>query len=44
MLLAIAVTYFATLPVTDHRPSPSGSNTKPRRGLHASSVITVAPA
>ena len=42
MLLATAVTYFATLPVTDHRPSPVGSNTTPSRGLHASSVMTVA--
>src|SRR5687768_13161190 len=44
MELATAVTYFETLPVTDHRPSPSGSTTTPRRGLHASSVITVRPA
>ena len=44
MLLAIAETYLAKLPVTDHFCSPVGSHTKPARGLKALSCATRRPA
>ncbi len=44
MLLEMAETYFAKLPVTDHRWSPSGSKTTPKRGLIALSFATRLPA
>src|SRR6266550_960643 len=41
--LEIAATYFATLPVTLHRPVPLGSQMRPSRGLQALSLATTLP-
>src|SRR5262245_5581599 len=43
MLLEIAATYFAKLPVTDQTPTPVGSHTMPMRGLRAASFVTSLP-
>src|SRR5215468_3194656 len=43
MLLEIAATYLAKLPVIAHAPSPLGSQMTPSRGLNAPSLVTRAP-
>jgi hypothetical protein len=44
MLLAMALTYFAKLAVTDHFCSPVGSQMMLTRGLNALSFATTRPA
>src|SRR5437660_11684253 len=43
-LFRMASTYFATLAVTDHLPSPFGSQIAPTRGLQLLSLATSWPA